>query len=153
MNSKELVRKLNSIQNNQIAFIGLGNPARGDDGAGIEFIHTLKRRNVFSGAVFIEAFTTPENYLGQIAALHPEIVVFIDAVKMNRDPGAIAEIDPKDIDSKGFSTHSYSIKLLEKFLSAEGIRKFKYIGIEPKTLDFDSQLSTEVLQGINDFFM
>ncbi len=152
MNFKELVSELSSIPNNKIVFVGLGNPARGDDGAGIIFVNELERTDLFKRASYIQAFTTPENYLGKISALHPEIVIFIDAVKMEGAPGSIASIESDQIDSKGFSTHSYSIKLIEKYLTAEGVSAFKYIGIIPKNMDVSQNISAEVLQGIHNFF-
>ena len=152
MNFKELVNELGSIKNNKIVFVGLGNADRGDDGAGIELVSRFEQNKLLKGTICLVVSTTPENYLAKISAVNPEIVIFVDAVRMDESPGTIKEIDPEQVTSRGFSTHSYSIKLIEKFLRVEGINNFKYIGIEPQNTDFNQKLSAEVLSGIDQFF-
>jgi len=152
MNFKKLQKEIDSISYQNIIFIGLGNPIRGDDGAGLELIEQLEKRHTFQGAHFIKGHTTPENYLVKITQQNPELVVFVDTARMNKKPGDISEIQSDLIDSKGFSTHTYSMKLIEDYLTSNGVSKIKYIGIEPKTTEISNTISAEVQEGINRFF-
>jgi len=152
MNFRTLEKDLHSVSSKNIVFIGLGNSICGDDGAGLKFIEKLQKQGAFQESCFIKADTTPENYLGKILKRNPEMVIFIDTARMGTNPGTIQTIESQSIDSKGFSTHTYSIKLIEYFLSANGVRWVKYIGIEPKTTEISEHLSSEVSEGINRFF-
>jgi len=152
MNFKELQGKLSPIKNTKIVMVGLGNPMRQDDQSGLVLLKEIQKRGLLDSANFIFANTTPENHLEKIVSLHPGIVIFIDTVKMQRSPGEIEEIPSNQVETKGFSTHSYSIKLIEKYLRLEGINNFMYIGIEPGEMGMGECLTTPVKEGINSFF-
>ncbi|MEJ2543110.1 MAG: hypothetical protein P8Y99_03500 [Calditrichaceae bacterium] len=79
MNLYDFENALKDYPINKIAFIGLGNPLRGDDAAGLIFLNRLHALNKFKEAWFIEAGTNPENYLQQIVDCPASLVVFIDA--------------------------------------------------------------------------
>lgn len=152
MNFKELQKKLSPIKNTKIVMVGMGNPMRQDDQSGLILLEEIQKRKLLKGAKFVSAKTTPENHLEKIVSLHPEIVIFVDTVKMQRAPGEITNIPPTQVESRGFSTHSYSIKLIEKYLRNEGINNFMYIGIEPGEMGIGESLTTPVKEGIDSFF-
>lgn len=152
MNFKEFQQKLSAISNNKIAMVGLGNPYRRDDNAGQVLLAEIRNQNLLNGSTFIFANTTPENHLEEIVAAKPEMVIFIDAVKMNKTPGEIDEIPSNRVETKGFSTHSYSIKLIEEYLQNEGVGSFMYLGIEPEDMGVGEDLTPAVRQGIESFF-
>ena len=152
MNFKELQKKLGPIKNTNIVMVGLGNPMRQDDQSGLILLEEIQKRKLLSGANFVFANTTPENHLEKIVALQPEIVIFVDTVNMQRSPGEIEEIPSNQVEAKGFSTHSYSIKLVEKYLRLEGIKQFMYIGIEPGDMGMVEFLTIPVKKGIDSFF-
>lgn len=152
MNFRDLQRRISEFESGKIVFVGLGNPIRQDDGAGLALLEELRKRKIVKGAGFIAAGTTPENFLEKIVAHSPQIVLFIDTVRMNVKPGSIMEIPVDEIATRGFSTHSYSIKLIEKYLRSEGIEQYIYIGIEPENMGLAESLSPAVKAGINTFF-
>jgi len=125
---------------------------RRDDRAGLVLLEEMQKRNLLNGAIFVFANTTPENHLGKIVSEQPDLVIFIDTVKMKISPGEIEIIPSSQVETKGFSTHSYSIKLVETYLRNEGINQFMYVGIEPGNMEIGESLTTPVKEGIDLFF-
>ena len=153
MNFTQLINRLSKYRNDKIVFVGLGNELRGDDLAGLVFIDTLKTKTVFNKSKFIIAGKNPENYLQEILGSNPEAVVFIDAADWGGEPGDISFLEADSIASGDFSTHAYSIKLLEQFLSLNRQMDFVYIGIQPKNTDFGKEITLEVNHAIKEFFI
>lgn len=77
-----------------------------------------------------------------------EIVVFIDAARSGAKPGTIGWIDPVNI-----STHAFSIKMVEEFLDKYHPFKFMYLGIEPLTTKLGENVSSEISESIDNFFV
>jgi len=152
MNFEELSRILSLIPDQKVIFVGLGNKIRGDDGAGLEFINQLRQHKIIPDKQLIKCYTTPENYLSRIIKQNPSTVIFIDTAKMQAPPGTIQEIPAESIDSKGFSTHTYSMKIIADYLAANGVREIRYLGIEPKSTAMSNEISPEVIKGIHSFF-
>jgi hydrogenase 3 maturation protease len=136
----------------KLLFIGLGNEICGDDSAGLALSEMLKKRKEFANSHFIFAGTTPENYLHEIISTQSEAVVFIDAVRMGEKPGTIEFVERNRISSLEFSTHSYSVTLIESFLSANGFQSFYYLGIEPLTTTIGEQMSKTISESLTNFF-
>ena len=152
MNFTHLTNRLSKYTSDKIAFVGLGNALRGDDLAGLVFIDTLKTKIVFSKSKFIIAGKNPENYLQEILGSSPEVVVFIDAADWGGEPGDISFLEADSIASGDFSTHAYSIKLLEQSLSLNMPMDFVYIGIQSKTTALGKEMSSQVNHAIKEFF-
>ena len=153
MNFTHLINRLSKYSNDKIVFVGLGNDLRGDDLAGLVFIDTLKTKIVFSKSKFIIAGKNPENYLHEILESNPDVVVFIDAADWGGEPGEISLLEPDSLANIDFSTHAYSIKLVEQFLLLNRQMDFVYIGIQPKTTDFGKVMSLKVNHAITEFFI
>ena len=152
MNFTQLTDRLSKYNSNKIAFVGLGNELRGDDLAGLVFIEALKTKTVFNKSKFIIAGKNPENYLQEILDYNPEAVVFIDAADFLGEPGEISLLESDSLANIDFSTHAYSIKLIEKFLSLNRQIDFIYIGIQPKTTELGKEMSSQVNHAIKEFF-
>ena len=152
MNFIHLTNSLSRYADNKIVFVGLGNNTRGDDLAGIFFTNLLKAKSAFKESYFIIAGKNPENYLGEITNLKPEAVVFVDAADWGGVPGEISLIQSENISNIDFSTHAYSIKLIEKFLLLSSKMDFYYIGIQTKSTELGKEMSLEVNSAIKNFF-
>jgi hydrogenase 3 maturation protease len=148
----DLKNRLSIYDSSEVVFIGLGNELRGDDWAGIYLLRKLKASGCFKGAHFIEAGISPENYVTNVLDLSPAVIVFIDASRCGSTPGEIKFIDPADVEMSGFSTHSYSIKLIEKFFMYCQDIKFVYIGIVPLQMNMGKGLSFPVIDSIKKMF-
>lgn len=152
MNFTQLTNKLSKYNSNKITFVGLGNELRGDDLAGLVFIDTLRTKTIFNKANFISAGKNPENHLQEILDYNPEAVIFIDAADSGGEPGEISFLDSDSLANIDFSTHAYSIKLIEKFLSFNNQIDFIYIGIQPKTTELGKEMSSQVNHAIKKYF-
>ena len=136
----------------KLLFVGLGNEICGDDSAGLVLLKMLEKRKEFGDSHFISAGTTPENHIQEMISTEAKAVVFIDAVRMNKKPGTIEIIDRDKISKHNFSTHSYSVTLIESFLSANGFRSFYYLGIEPLTTKIGEPISGIINESLVMFF-
>ncbi len=136
----------------QIVFVGLGNETRGDDAAGLLFCRELKNRMDFHASHFIEAKTNPENHLERILELHPELVVFIDAADVGKEPGDMGWIDRDDLDTARISTHAFNITMVEQYLKAHQTMEVRYFGIRPERKTVGHPVSDKVKHKIELFF-
>jgi hydrogenase maturation protease len=136
----------------RIVVLGVGNPDKGDDGAGVAAAAALRRRLspahkrrirvLLGGAV-------PENLTGKIRAFGPELVVLIDAAIGGLEPGAVFRVEPQKIADDGVTTHRISLRLLVRYIE-ESIRcPVLVLGIEPKSMDGGAELTAEARRGIS----
>lgn len=151
MNFKNFLDSLD-ITPAKIVFVGLGNPARSDDAAGLLFLERLSKQPELASAHFIAAGTNPENYLEKILQAEPQLVVFIDAVDGPRPPGEIFWIDPDELDDAGMSTHAFSLRMIERYLLANVPLEVRYLGIQTATTRVGSGLSDSVRKSLDAFF-
>lgn len=139
----------NSLKNaKRIALLGVGSLLRGDDAAGIIVARGLdgfirktsreKRIKVFIGD------TAPENITGEIKKFKPTHVIIIDSADMGKSAGAIELIDADKIGGVTFSTHQLPLSILADYLIQSLNCQVMVIGIQPKTLSFNSKLSLAV---------
>ena len=142
MNFTQLTDELSKYDKDRIAFVGLGNELREDDGAGLELVERLKSKKEFHKSHFIIAERNPENHLQAILSYNPQIVIFIDAAEWGGNPGEIKKFNEDEISHTDFSTHTFSIKMIQEFLLNQRQMDFMFLGIQP--------LSTSFRQGISD---
>ena len=134
-----------------ILIIGVGNPYRSDDGAGLAVIEKLKEKNL-SGVEMMEA-------IGEGAALMDvwkgyERVLLVDALDSGEKPGMIHRLDvQKDkIPAKFFhySTHAFGVaEAIELARSLNQLpRQFMVFGIQGKSFSSGTKLSKEVERSV-----
>jgi len=136
---------LKSILKGKVAFLGMGNTLRGDDGAGPIFIEKIRGK---VKAVCINGETTPENYLGKIVKENPQTIILIDAIQMNLKPGSYRVLKKEEIENSGFSTHTISPNLLIDYLQKETGASIYMLGIQPANTSFGESISSEVKETI-----
>ena len=152
MNFTQFTEKLKEFDSGKIVFVGLGCETRGDDSAGLVFIHNLRKIKLFRNSVFIEAGRNPENYLEKILNVKPQAVVFIDAGSWEGKPGEIKWLNPDEIKSISISTHTFSIKMIEQFLSLNNQIIFLYLGIQTHSTESGKGLSNYIKDKFYGFF-
>ncbi len=135
---KENIRKL---LKGRIVYMGMGNILRGDDGIGPKLVEVLRNR----GARTVDAGTVPENYIGPVKRLEPDIIVMIDAVHLGSEPGSVELLKRDEIlENSGFSTHNLSpVLVMERLESETGATVFM-LAIQPQTLTLGAPLSPAV---------
>jgi hydrogenase 3 maturation protease len=152
MNLNDFKEALKDFPIHRITFVGLGNTMRADDAAGLIFLNRLYTSDFFNESFFIEAGTNPENYLQQIVDCPADLVVFIDAAEWGGLPGEISWLTPDKIDSIAISTHAFSIKMVEQYLLSERQFDFRYLVIQPKSMEIREGLSKSVSKSLDEFF-
>lgn len=135
------------ILKGKVIIIGIGNPLRGDDAAGVVLAGRLEG-NV--RALCIDAGTAPENYLGKIAKEKPDTVLFADAVHLERSPGEYEILKSRDILRTGFTTHDISPALLIDYLERETSAGIFLLGIQPEDLAFGSEMTGPVSRSVTE---
>ncbi len=125
-----------------VVVCAVGNPYRGDDGAGIEVAKLLEDKyTVF----YCEA--NPENYIDEIKKLRPQKLIIVDAADFLGKPGDFRKISPSEIDRHTISTHTIPISLFIELIK-EYCGEIEVWGIQAKDTDFGRYLSPEVKEGV-----
>ena len=130
----------------KFVLLGVGNPLRGDDGAGPELLRRLRNK---TSAILLDCEEVPENYLGEIAAIQPETIVVIDAVNLGTRAGAVALLEEDNFQSIGWSTHHGSLRPMIKYIKANTKADVFVLGIQPKSTEFGTEISSEVRQTLD----
>jgi len=120
----------------KIAVLGVGNTAKGDDGAGAVCAGRLKRRiPPDSGRiVVIDGGEVPEHHTGEIRRFGPDLTLILDAAVAGRAPGTISVIERDAIAEDGISTHRISLRYLIRYLEETIGGAVCVLGIEPETI-------------------
>lgn len=147
-----LTDELSKYQYERMVFVGLGNELRADDGAGLKLVERLKSKKEFNNSHFIFAERNPENHLQEIISYNPQIVIFVDAADWNGHAGDIKIFNDEEVSQTGFSTHTFSIKMIKDFLLNHQQMDFMFIGIQPFTTNFSEELSPQVKTKLDEFF-
>ena len=140
----------------RIAILGVGNPFRADDAAGVFIARTLSNR---AGALdtdhvlIMEAGQAPENTTAELRKFAPHLVLFVDAANMGKAPGTIEWIMEESIDGMSASTHSLPLSILSHYLRLELDCKVNLLGVQPRSLEVGGALSAEVLEAIQEIVL
>ena len=129
------------------ALVGVGNPLRGDDAAGVMVVRRLHDAH---GLRVYDAGVSPENIVGKVCATRPEKVIVIDALDSGAPPGAAAWFDPEEIEGKLASCHAPSLSLFAAFVRAETGASTVVLGIQPERCDFGAPLTEAVARAVDD---
>lgn len=118
---------------------------RGDDGVGPAVARRLSELIApDERLLIIDGGHAPENCLGPVIRFRPEVILFIDAIRGSRPPGALRLLSAGKADSAGGSTHTLSLGMLAEYLVAETGAIAYVLGIQPSNLEFGEGLSDPV---------
>lgn len=131
----------------KIAFVGVGNVLKSDDGVGVVLVNMLRDKFKEPG-VFLGCGTAPENYLEKLGNF--DCVVIFDAIDLGMKSGEIAILKPEELSETDISTHNLSLKLLSRYLEEKGIHTI-VVGIQPENLRFGEGLSEVVKLSLEKF--
>ena len=133
--------------------LGVGNPMRSDDAAGLLVARLLSQRDRGMDAerlLIVETGQAPENSTGQLRRFHPDVVLIVDAADMGATPGAIQWIPEESIDGMNASTHSLPLSLLAGYLKLELSCTVAILGIQAVSNEIGENVSPEVLEAIDE---
>ena len=135
---------------NRIALIGLGNILLRDEGVGVHAVEALKKNYDFPEEVrLIDGGTLGLDLLPLIEGA--EKILFVDAMDLKKDPGAIAVIEDQEIPSllePKLSLHHVGLSdlLFASRFMGNLPAKIVLVGMQPETMEVGLDLSPAVLQ-------
>ena len=127
-------RKFLLQKKGKILFVGIGNVLKQDDGIGVWISNRIKNTGSVTA---LTAEVSIENYIGKINSLRPDILVLIDCVDMQAEPGSFMLLEVKQIMDITFNTHNISLRKLTGFFKMP----VYILGIQPEKIDFGENIS------------
>jgi len=125
----------------RVLLAGVGNPLRGDDGAGPEVVRRVGR--AFPECC-LDCGEVPENYLGLIKERSPDLLLFVDAVDFGGQPGETRICDWSSLRAYGWDTHRFPLRALADYLEQDAGIQVKLLGIQPGNTLFGSRMTEGV---------
>lgn len=130
----------------QIAFLAIGSELRADDAAGILTANELLKKDLPKNFKVLLGYTAPENLTGEIKRIAPTHMIICDAANSGINPGEISSIAVEEVDGAAFSTHMMPMNVFVNYISQDNPCKVLILGIQPKTLEFGAEMTSEVKQ-------
>jgi len=133
--------------------LGIGNPLRADDAAGVLVARGLAESRLtrdLNSVLVVDAGHAPENRTAELRRFAPEIVILIDAAELGEEPGEIRWIGIDEIDGMSASTHTLPLSMLAKYLTFDLGCEVLILGIQPRSTEYDGIVSAEVLQAVSE---
>jgi hydrogenase maturation protease HycI len=137
----------------RIVVLGVGNPDKGDDGAGPAVAAALAARQAAHPALsvlIIDGRETPESRTSEIRRFGPELTIIVDAAVGGNAPGTVYIVERDKIADEGVSTHNISLLYLVRYLEESIGSRVIVLGIEPSSLELGASMSQEVRQAVDD---
>ncbi|MGA8299081.1 MAG: hydrogenase 3 maturation endopeptidase HyCI [Terriglobales bacterium] len=127
----------------RVCLMGVGNADYGDDALGVYLAEALVEAGVPD---VIVAGNSPERYLGRVADMRPEHVLFLDAVEFGAAPGAVVFLNSQQLTARypQISTHKISLSTLATFVEANGVTRAWLLGVQPESLKEGQSLTSPV---------
>jgi hydrogenase maturation protease len=130
----------------RIVVIGVGNLLLKDEGIGIHTLRALQEINLPPDIKLIDGGTSPDLIAYTRAG---DKMIIIDAAKAGGEAGAIYRFKPEDLAAgKGTFTSAHEMGVVENLklmaLTGNEPREIVIIGIEPKDIDWGTELSPEI---------
>jgi hydrogenase maturation protease len=139
--------ELQDLLRRSTCVVGVGNPLRRDDGAGVYLVRRLNRCAPAAGLLFLNAEDVIENHVVQMAEMPVQNILLVDAVATGSPPGSVVFSrlpGPLSLPDS-LSTHRLSFSLTAEFLAHYGKQTF-LLGIEAADTDYGHGLSDAVRQ-------
>ena len=125
----------------KIVVIGVGNPLKCDDNIGNIVVEKLKNQIKKPNICFISAGATPENFIGKLMKIKPDLIYFIDAAEFEGKPGDIKLLDLREFSQGLVSTHGLPITIFKEFFPETKIR---IVGIKTENIEYGYKISQEI---------
>lgn len=134
----------------RIVVIGVGNLLLKDEGIGIHAVKALEEMNLPRDVKIIDGGTAPDLIAYTEAG---DKLIIIDAAKAGGEPGTIYRLLPRDLSEENggvISAHELGVEQNLRLLSLTGNEPGEtvIIGIEPKEIDWGTELSAELQQRV-----
>jgi len=134
--------RLDDLENrltSRTVILGVGNDIKGDDGVG-PYVAGILGDDFTS----IDGKSVPESFAHDVISMGPDIVLMIDATKMNSAPGSVGIFTKEDVSNVSSSTHSMPLSMLAKHIENKAGCEVYILGIEPEDTNFGIGLTKTV---------
>jgi hydrogenase 3 maturation protease len=136
------LQELLSIRHS-IAFVGVGNPFRGDDYVGSFLLKELGKHSKFPPWIHMyDAEDNIESAVSKLVELKPRCVIFVDACELNVRPGKIRMVPVAKTEYPFFTTHGIPLKVLCERMLPES--QSWVLAVQPEQVEFSDALSPKV---------
>lgn len=134
----------------RIVVIGVGNLLLKDEGIGIHAVQALQELDLPPDVQLVDGGTSPDLIAYTRAG---DKLIIVDAARAGGEPGAIYRFKPGDLaEEKAALTSVHEIGVVENLnlmsLTGDKPGEIVIIGIEPKEIEFGTELSTELQQKV-----
>jgi len=126
--------------------VGVGNPFRGDDGAGPRLVARL--RELCPDLPAIDAGGAPEEHAERILGMGVARAVLVDAAPMGLPPGSVRSLPAARLGDTAVSTHRIPPGLFVALLARLGGIGTVIVGIEPGSVEPGESLSPAVAEAV-----
>lgn len=135
----------------RIAVLGVGQELCGDDALGLVVVRHLRQELGDLGSVLlVETGPLPESFTGLLRRFKPELILVVDAARMDKPAGRIEWIEPQYAGGISFSTHSLPLSLLLGYLTSELDCQAAILGVQPEDISFGASLSAPVQGAVDE---
>ena len=98
-----------------------------------------------TGAVCIDAGTTPENQTAPIVRAGPDVVIIVDTADFGGEPGELSLMDAARISQCGAATtHAMSLRMLADYLMQQTGARTVLLAVQPAETGFGRPLCQRV---------
>ena len=141
----------------RLAVLGIGNELNGDDAAGPLVARGMAQKladresqgGSRSAHIYIaDVGPSPESFTGPLRRFAPDLVVLVDAAELGEPPGTVRSFDWSAAEGLSASTHTLPPSMLARFLINELGCRVMLVGIQPKSLEFDTPVSEDVRRAV-----
>ena len=135
-----MIESLSSILNQKykrFLFVGIGNVLLSDDGVGV---YICKRLTASKNINILIVEVSIENYIKKINDYNPDVLILVDCVNFNKEPGYADLLPVEQIKDFTTNTHNISLKRISEFFKMEVLM----LGIQPASVSFGENLTKEV---------
>jgi len=138
-----LREQLEQVLLGRVCLMGVGNPEYGDDAFGVCLAEELLNAGVPDVVV---AGNSPDRWVGTMADMKFDHLVFLDAVELGAAPGSVVFLDAAQIEARypQISTHKISLGVLAKYVESNGVTKAWLLGVQPESLKEGQALTPAV---------
>ena len=144
---------IKSATKGKLIIFCVGNDLRGDDGIG-PVIYNKLQNQIGNHILLYNVGGSLENFLSVISKENATHCLIIDAVDFGDDEitaGSVGFFKPSDLEDKQvtFSTHFIPMKVFVEYMKTNSRVIIRILGVQPKNLDFGSEMSFEVLEAVD----
>ncbi|MGD9346083.1 MAG: hydrogenase maturation protease [Candidatus Aminicenantes bacterium] len=126
-------------------FIGIGNPEKSDDGAGIQLALELKKRG--ANDVLLESEVCEEENLWKQASDRP--LIFLDVVDFREEAGKVVFLPMNFVMNNVSLSHKF-LPIVSSMMNYKQLKNAYMLGIQPESVKDGHRLSANVRRAMDD---